>query len=302
MGHWKRVYTPLYRGFSSHVGYWSGHQDYNDHTAVEHGHWGLDMRNGTELAYDLHGQYTTDVITQHSTNVIANHNVTKGPLFLYVAHAAVHSGNPYNPLPAKDDAVRRLEAIQHYKRRKYSGEWGLVACIDTLVFLFSALVTAMDDSVGRIVEQLRKSRMLENSIIIFSTDNGGPAEGFNSNFASNYPLRGVKNTLWEGGVRGAALLWSTQLTKRPRTAEQTMHIVDWLPTLVEAAGGEAALAKLDAAQLDGLSVWQALLKNEPSPRKSVLHNIDDIWGSAALSVGDWKQVKCTNYNGSSDGW
>ncbi|EDW60194.2 arylsulfatase B [Drosophila virilis] len=285
LGHWQRVYTPLYRGFSSHVGYWSGHHDYNDHTAVEHGYWGLDMRNGTEVAYDLHGQYSTDVITQHSLNVISKHNATKGPLFLYVAHAAVHSGNPYNPLPVKDDAVRRLDTIQHYKRRKYA-----------------ALVTAMDESVGKIVEQLRKSRMLETSIIVFSTDNGGPAEGFNSNFASNYPLRGVKNTLWEGGVRGAALLWSPQLTKRPRTAEQTMHIVDWLPTLVEAAGGEAALAKLGTAKLDGISLWQALLKNETSPRKSVLHNIDDIWGSAALSVGDWKLVKGTNYNGSWDGW
>ncbi|XP_002006611.3 arylsulfatase I [Drosophila mojavensis] len=285
LGHWKRVYTPLYRGFSSHVGYWSGHQDYNDHSAVEHGQWGLDMRNGTELAYDLHGQYTTDVITQHSLNVIAKHNSTKGPLFLYVAHAAVHSGNPYNPLPAKDDIVRRLGTIQDYKRRKYA-----------------ALVTAMDDSVGRIVEQLRKSHMLDNSIIIFSTDNGGPAEGFNSNFASNYPLRGVKNTLWEGGVRGAGLVWSAQLSKRPRVADQTMHIADWLPTLLEAAGGEAALAQLNNAQLDGMSVWQALLKNEVSPRKSVLHNIDDIWGSAALSVGDWKLVKGTNYNGSWDGW
>lgn len=160
----------------------------------------------------------------------------------------------------------------------------------------------MDDSVGRIVEQLRKSHMLENSIIIFSTDNGGPAEGFNSNFASNYPLRGVKNTLWEGGVRGAGLVWSAQLSKRPRVADQTMHIADWLPTLLEAAGGEAALAQLNNAQLDGMSVWQALLKNEVSPRKSVLHNIDDIWGSAALSVGDWKLVKGTNYNGSWDGW
>ncbi|EDV98387.1 GH22700 [Drosophila grimshawi] len=268
LGHWKRVYTPLYRGFSSH-----------------HGYWGLDMRNGTEIAYDLHGQYTTDVITQHSLQVIANHKPAKGPLFLYVAHAAVHSGNPYNPLPASDDAVRRLDKIQHYKRRKYA-----------------ALVTAMDESVGKIVEQLRKSRMLENSIIVFSTDNGGPAEGFNSNFASNYPLRGVKNTLWEGGVRGAALLWSPQLTKRPRTAEQLMHMVDWLPTLVEAAGGKVALSKLEAAKLDGVSLWQALVRNEASPRNSILHNIDDIWGSAALSVGVWKLVQGSHYNGSWDGW
>jgi len=95
----------------------------------------------------------------------------------------------------------------------------------------------MDDSVGQIVDQLRQSNMLENSIIIFSSDNGGPAQGFNLNFASNYPLKGVKNTLWEGGVRAAGLIWSPLLKKSQRVSNQTMHIIDWLPTLLEAAGG-----------------------------------------------------------------
>ncbi|ALC42093.1 CG8646 [Drosophila busckii] len=285
LGHWKREYTPLYRGFSSHVGCWSGHHDYNDHTAEEHGYWGLDMRNGTQVAYELHGEYSTHVVTRHALNVIATHNATKGPLFLYVAHMAVHSGNPYNPLPVSDDVLAKLQHIPKLKRRKYA-----------------AMLTELDASVGSIVEQLRKQQLLQNSIIIFSTDNGGPAEGFNLNFASNYPLRGVKNTLWEGGVRGAALLWSPRLQKLPRIAEQTMHIADWLPTLVEAAGGKAALANLSSAQLDGQSIWQSLVQNEPSPRKSILHNIDDIWGSAALTVGDWKLLQGTHYNGSWDGW
>lgn len=56
----------------------------------------------------------------------------------------------------------------------------------------------LDRSVGRVVEALRKRAMLADSVIVFSTDNGGPAGGFNLNAASNWPLRGVKNTLWEG--------------------------------------------------------------------------------------------------------
>ncbi|XP_023030806.1 arylsulfatase B [Drosophila willistoni] len=284
LGHWKMPYTPLRRGFNSHVGYWTGHHDYNDHTAVEHGFWGLDMRNGSRVAYELHGQYTTDVITQHSIDVIANHPVSKGPLFLYVAHAAAHSGNPYNPLPVADDEVIKLGRIEHYKRRRYA-----------------AMVSKLDESVGIIVDQLRRSNMLENSIIVFATDNGGAAEGFNLNFASNYPLRGVKNTLWEGGVRGVGLLWSQRYLKRPRVAEQTMHITDWLPTFVEVAGGKEALANFTTS-LDGQSIWQALVQDEASPRKSVLHNIDDIWNSSALTVGDWKLIKGTNYKGAWDGW
>lgn len=95
----------------------------------------------------------------------------------------------------------------------------------------------LDQSVGTIVEALSKVGILKNSIIVFSTDNGGPAEGFNLNAASNYPLKGVKNTLWEGGVRGAGLLWSPMLDKVNRVSNQTMHISDWLPTLYSAAGG-----------------------------------------------------------------
>lgn len=102
---------------------------------------------------------------------------------------------------------------------------------------FAAMMWHMDVAVGNVVQALDKRNMLENTIIVFSTDNGGPAEGFNINAASNWPLRGVKNTLWEGGVRGAALLWSPMLKKRHQLAGQTMHIVDWLPTLFSAAGG-----------------------------------------------------------------
>lgn len=60
------------------------------------------------------------------------------------------------------------------------------------------MLSKLDQSVGQVVEALQKKNMLRDSVIIFSSDNGGPAAGFNLNAASNWPLRGVKNTLWEG--------------------------------------------------------------------------------------------------------
>lgn len=54
--------------------------------------------------------------------------------------------------------------------------------------------------------------------------------------------------------------------------------------------------------MDGLDIWNALSKDLKSDRNEILHNIDDIWGSAALTVGDWKIVKGTNYNGQWDSW
>lgn len=60
-------------------------------------------------------------MTEESVRVIEQHNTTK-PLFLYVSHAAVHSGSIYNPLPAPDYAIKKLEHIKDYNRRKYAGE------------------------------------------------------------------------------------------------------------------------------------------------------------------------------------
>ncbi|XP_047110645.1 arylsulfatase B-like [Schistocerca piceifrons] len=280
LGHYRRVYTPTYRGFESHLGFWTGHHDYNDHTAVEQEYWGLDMRRGMEPAWDLHGQYSTDVFTSEAVRLIQSHNASR-PLFLYVAHAAVHSGNAYNLLPAPDKTIMKFDNIADYNRRRFAG-----------------ILSKLDDSVGEIVDALSKAEMLNNSIIIFSTDNGGPAAGFNGNAASNWPLRGVKNTLWEGGVRGAGLIWSPLLSKPKRVSTHMMHITDWLPTLYAAAGGDVS----NLGDIDGINVWESLSDDTPSNRTQVLHNIDDIYGNAALTDGDWKLVKGTTYDGAWDGW
>ena len=77
---------------------------------------------GYEVGYDLHGQYTTDIVTNEACRVIKSHN-TSTPLFLYVAHAAVHSGNPYNPLAAPDNIVAKMNHISDFNRRKYAGNY-----------------------------------------------------------------------------------------------------------------------------------------------------------------------------------
>nr|XP_022913475.1 arylsulfatase I [Onthophagus taurus] len=286
LGSWKLVYTPTFRGFDSHLGFWTGHLDYNDHTAMEKGTWGLDMRNGTKIAYNLHGEYITSAITKECVKIIENHN-ENDPLFLYIPHAAVHSGNPYNPLAAPDETVAELNHILDYNRRR-----------------FAAMMVELDKSVGEVITSLSKKNMLQNSIIIFSTDNGGPAAGFNLNAASNFPLKGVKNTLWEGGVRGAGFLWSPLLNKTQRVSQQMMHITDWLPTLITAAGGDRSLFTSDIAdlKLDGKDLWKALSENKPSPRNEILHNIDDVEGNSALTLGEWKIIKGSTYKGQWDNW
>ncbi|KAJ8670681.1 hypothetical protein QAD02_001940 [Eretmocerus hayati] len=279
LGFYEKEYTPTHRGFDSHLGYWTGHQDYYDHTAVEEPLWGLDMRRNMEPAWDLHGQYSTRVFTKEAVRLIKDHNASE-PLFLYVAHAAVHSGNPYNPLPVADEVLDKMK-IPEYKRRRFAG-----------------MMSELDTSVGAVIEALYKKNMLRDTIVIFTTDNGGPAGGFNLNAASNWPLRGVKDTLFEGGVRGVGLVWSSSITRPGRIANQTFSIVDWLPTLFKVSGGDPGLLK----DIDGLDVWDALVEDKQSPRKTVLHNIDNDRGVAAITMNGWKLMKGTTYGGNWDQW
>lgn len=79
------------------------------------------------------------------------------------------------------------------------------------------MVSALDESVRHIVTTLKKKGLYDNSIIIFTTDNGGAAGGLDDSAGSNYPLRGAKNTLWEGGVRGVGFVHSPLLKKRGET-------------------------------------------------------------------------------------
>uniref|UniRef100_T1I2L4 Sulfatase domain-containing protein n=2 Tax=Rhodnius prolixus TaxID=13249 RepID=T1I2L4_RHOPR len=281
LGSYKKEFTPTFRGFDSHFGFWTGHQDYNDHTAMETGMWGLDLRRNMTAATEEHGRYSTDIFTDEAVRIIEEHPVINQPLFLYMAHAAVHSGNPYNPLPVPDTVVVSITNITDYYRRRFAG-----------------MLVKLDQSVGKIVDALYRRDLLHNTVIVFTTDNGGPAAGFNLNAASNWPLRGVKNTLWEGGVRGAALVWSPLLKNSSRVSNQMIHISDWLPTLLSAAKAKHRIPE----GLDGLDLWNSLSHGTLSHRSFILHNIDDIDNNSALTIGHWKIVRGTTYQGSWDGW
>lgn len=89
-----------------------------------------------------------------------------------------------------------------------------------------------------------------------------------------------------GGVRGAGLIWSPRLVRPGRVSRQMLHISDWLPTLITAAGGDPS-----NLTIDGMNMWNALSEDTESPRANVLHNIDDIYGVSAITVGDWKLIQ-----------
>eukprot|EP00091_Calanus_sinicus_P015384 TRINITY_DN33562_c0_g1_i1.p1 TRINITY_DN33562_c0_g1~~TRINITY_DN33562_c0_g1_i1.p1 ORF type:complete len:209 (-),score=39.13 TRINITY_DN33562_c0_g1_i1:66-692(-) len=141
------------------------------------------------------------------------------------------------------------------------------------------MVTAMDESVGSVVKALKESGMLENTVIVFMSDNGGPTD----KGADNHPLRGSKGSLWEGGTRTPALISGNILS--PRTETRMFHITDWLPTLLDMAGIKSA-----EEGLDGVSHWTSLAANTSLwGREEMLYNMFSK-NRAAMRIGDWKYV------------
>lgn len=145
-------------------------------------------------------------------------------------------------------------------------------------------MTQIDRSVGKIIRTLADKDLLDDTIIIFASDNGAPTVGSLRNWGVNLPLRGKKNTPWEGGVRVPAFIWHSSF--RPRVWNGLMHITDWLPTLTAAAGGSIN------RQIDGVNQWDSIVQDGLSNRKEVLLSVEDSDSNmyAAYRAGDYKVV------------
>ncbi|XP_020614263.1 arylsulfatase I-like, partial [Orbicella faveolata] len=153
--------------------------------------------------------------------------------------------------------------------------------------IYAAMVASLDESVGNITKALKRSGLYDNSVIVFTTDNGGAPWGFNWNQGSNYPLRGGKVTLWEGGVRGVGFVHSNLIRKKERVSYDLIDATDWLPTFYHLAGGNVSMIE---DKIDGMNVWDTLAHGKKSPRTEVLHNIDPISRFAAIRVERYKLV------------
>jgi arylsulfatase A-like enzyme len=251
LGHFQPAYLPTRRGFDHQYGHYNGAIDYFDHTRDGGFDWHRDDRVCRADGY------STFLVADEAARLIRAQPQGK-PLFLYVPFNAVHAPHqvpekykePYGDLPEP--------------RRTYAG-----------------MVAALDEAIGRIVAALEEKGLRTNTLIIFSSDNGGPQPG---RVTSNGPLRAGKATLYEGGVRVCAFAtWDGRI--RPNTVvNEPLHIVDWFPTLVRLAG-----AKLEQPlPLDGRDIWLTLTEGKPSPHEAILLNAAPQTG--AIRVGDWKLV------------
>ena len=140
------------------------------------------------------------------------------------------------------------------------------------------LLMTVDFALHKVFVDLKKSELYSNSVVLVTTDSGGES------WQANRPLRGARDTYYQGGIRGVSFLDSPLLKKSGYTYPGMIHLVDWVPTLLEVAGLRPP------PDLDGVSVWSSLAGNLSSPRDTILHNIDQsptTW-QAAISHRQYK--------------
>jgi arylsulfatase A-like enzyme len=226
-------------------------------------------RNDEYLTEEGHA---TDLITAEAIRVIKEERAK--PFFLYVAYSV-----PHYPLDEPEEWVSLYDGLNMKPSRKW----------------FAASVTHMDAGIGKIIDALSNTRQRENTLVLFISDNGGQ-HSWHSNteyrgkyadkphdvLGNNYPLRGWKVDLYEGGIRVPAFVnWPGHL--KPGVIDAPIHVSDWLPTLCDLTGSEQSLQKLNP---DGRNIWQLLTgKQQLSDVRTMYWKTGQAY---AVRKGKWK--------------
>uniref|UniRef100_A0A914X0G4 Sulfatase N-terminal domain-containing protein n=2 Tax=Plectus sambesii TaxID=2011161 RepID=A0A914X0G4_9BILA len=276
LGYCKHDYLPTKRGFQKFRGYYGGAEDYYSHLTdgFEEGtkEEGLDFFHDTPHTFaadwSKEGYYSTQLFANESINFLRSHD-SQRPFFLYLAFQAVHAPLQIPPLKYMEG---KCSHIKRRHRRVYCG-----------------MVNALDDAIGSVVAELRALDLYKNTIIIFGSDNGGQTLAGGNNF----PLRGNKNTLWEGGMRINSFVHSPANIKRHEVRTQLFNVVDWYATIMTMVG-----EKMDEYG-DGINQWEMIVNNSMKhTRRRFVYNIYDK--SAAIREGDYKLI--VGKPGEPSGW
>jgi arylsulfatase A-like enzyme len=264
LGHADRKYWPRQRGFDYQYGPLIGEIDYFTHEQ----HGVLDWYRNNKPMKEK--GYSTTLIGNDAVKLITAHDPTV-PLYLYLTFNA-----PHTPYQAPQTYLDRYENIADPSRRAYA-----------------AMITAMDDQIGRVVAALEKKGMRDNTLIVFQSDNGGTrnamfaGEGDMSKIkipCDNGPYRDGKGSLYEGGTRVVALANWPRHIQAGSTVDAMIHVVDMYPTLAGLAGAPIGKSK----PLDGLNVWPTIGEGKPSPRTEIVYNVEPF--RAGIRDGDWKLI------------
>lgn len=250
LGEFQPEYLPTNRGFDHQYGQWFGAIDYFTHLRDGILDWHRDDQPSKDEGYSTH------LLAKEACRIIRERNPGK-PLFLYLPFNAVHG-----PFQVPDSYTKPFDKLTGL-RKSYAG-----------------MVAAMDEAIGQVLAALDEAKIRNNTLIIFSSDNGGPAPG---RITDNGPLRAGKGSIYEGGMRVcAAVNWPGHIPAG-KTIAEPLQGIDWFPTLVRLAGGSLA----QKLPLDGKDIWPVLTAGAKSPHEALLLSGIPVF-STAIRAGDWK--------------
>ncbi|GAB4034057.1 sulfatase [Spirosoma gilvum] len=199
-----------------------------------------------EVPAQTEGEYLTDRLNQEAVDFIkrsqAKPNAAR-PFFLYLSHYAVHT-----KLAGKPDKVAKYQQKPGAGTRKNNPE-------------LAAMLESIDDGVGQIMATLNELKLTDNTLILFTSDNGGEL-----NVTSNAPLRGGKSELYEGGIREPFIAYWPGFIKAGSVSRQVINTLDIYPTLLELA----AVKPTAGFVLDGTSI-ASTLKGTAKPFERTLY-------------------------------
>lgn len=246
-------FHPQKRGFDAFYGFLGGAHTY---LAVGGGSTHNSILRGTEPVKEI--DYTTDAFAREAVAFLDQKR--SGPWFVYLPFNAVHG-----PLEATEKYLARFNDIADPKRKK-----------------FAAMLSALDDAVGKVVGKVREIGQEENTLIFFISDNGGPTQSITS---GNGPLRGFKSQTWEGGIRVPWIVnWKGHIPAG-KVDDRPVIQIDIFPTVLAAAGVEAP----SDAKVDGVNLLPYLTGDKTeAPHDALFWRFGQ---QIAIRKGDWKLVK-----------
>lgn len=250
LGEFEAAYRPTRRGFDHQYGLWFGAIDYYTHMRDGVLDWHRDDQPSKDEGYSTH------LIAKEACRLIREKNPDK-PLFLYLPFNAVHG--PHQVPESYCEPYTKLKGV----RRTYAG-----------------MLSAMDEAVGQVLAVLDEKGIRDNTLIIFSSDNGGPSPG---TVTDNGPLRAGKGSIYEGGIRVCAFASWPGHIPAGKTIDEPLHAVDWYPTLAKLTGSTIG----QKLPLDGLDIWPVLTEGAKSPHDALFLS-GTKRGQAAIRKGGWK--------------
>ena len=187
---------------------------------------------------DAGTNYLTDYLTDHACQFIKESKAH--PFFLYFAYNV-----PHTPIEGRNDLVDYFKQKADPKKLHHNP-------------IYAAMVASLDESVGRILAEIEKSGVVENTVVVFTSDNGGLTQryGKHDDFTENLPLRRGKGSAYEGGVRVPAIVRWPGVTKVNTVCHEPIMTTDYFPTFLKIAG----IDNYSASEIDGHSIT-ALLRN-----------------------------------------